>query len=53
MLAPFQVPRIIPPFITNFIFDVPDTTVELCYDISEAGIIILVMKHYNLGGKLL
>lgn len=43
MLAPSQVPRIIPPFITNFIFDVPEASVpavEICYDISEAGIII-------------
>lgn len=42
-LAPSMVPIIYPPFITNFILEVPLASVpakEICYDKSEAGIII-------------
>ena len=41
--APSHVPIIKPPFITNFIFDVPDASVpavDICYDISDAGMYI-------------
>jgi hypothetical protein len=43
-LAPSMVPIIWPPFITNFMFEVPEASVpanEMCCDKSDAGIIII------------
>ncbi len=46
-LAPSIVPMISPPFITNFMFDVPEAyvpAVEICSLISEAGIITSALE---------
>jgi len=46
-LAPSIVPMINPPFIMNFMFEVPDASVpavEMCCDSSEAGIIIYAFE---------
>lgn len=43
ILAPSSVPIIKHPFMTNFILDVPEASVpavEICYERSDAGIII-------------
>ena len=45
--APSIVPIMRHPFITNFMFDVPDASVpavEICYDNSAAGIIIWALE---------